>query len=393
MMDEEKIVRFPVTFTRYRFREEITIPRRPWIMRGLLLRGQVTTLLASGGVGKSNLGLTIGMHLCAGRNFGPWKTDKAYRVACLSVEEDAAELDRRLHAIKRQFNFTQDDAARFFTITTADAPILAVADRRGRVSATKIAEEIERLAFREEIDVLILDPFAEIWLGIENDNAQVRQAAAIIREITRHIDAATLLMHHTKKGTVAPGDIDAGRGASSLSGLVRIGFTLVPMTADDAAQLNIPSAKGLVRADAAKGNYLAAADAAHWFKFEDIRLDNAEGDKPGDHVGVLVPWAPPGLFENVTYEQIDAILEKISAGMDGGKERYTLAPQSKDRFAGMAVVEVLECTEERAARIIKTWKKSGLLIESEYTSFATRKSKKGCVVDPSKRPSATSEEV
>lgn len=357
------------------------------------MRGHVTTLLAAGGVGKSNFGLTIGLHLCAGKPYGPFKPDQKYKVAVLSVEEDEAELDRRLHAIKRVFGFDQDDAANLFIVQTAGEPLLAVADRRGTVRATKIAEELERLAFREGVDVVVIDPFIEVWLGLENDNTQVRQAAGIIRDMIRRINASCLLMHHVRKGGVTPGDIDSSRGASSLSGLVRVGFTLTNMSAEDALQLNIPSAKGLVRADAAKGNYLPAADQAHWFKFEEVKLDNGDDllGKVGDGVGVLVPWNPPGLFEGISYEAIDEILAKISAGIDGGKERYTLAAQSKDRFAGQVVIDVLQCSDERAGRIIKVWKKSGLLYESEYTSFATRKSKKGVMVDATKRPSATSE--
>jgi len=394
-MDDDRVVKFPVILKRYRFRDEITIPRRPWLMRGLLMRGHVTTLLAAGGVGKSNFGLTIGLHMCAGKQFGPFRPDQRYKVAVLSVEEDEAELDRRLHAIRRVFNFDQNDAANLFIVQTMGEPLLAVANQKGTVRATKIAEDLETLCFREGIDLVIIDPFIEVWLGMENDNTQVRQAAGIIRQMIRRINASCLLMHHVKKGGVTPGDIDASRGASSLAGLVRVGFTLTNMTADDAQQLNIPSPAGLIRADAAKGNYMPAAEKAHWFEFKEIKLDNADdaSGKPGDGVGVLVPWSPPGLFEGVSYEAIDEILAKISAGIDGGKERYTLAPQSKDRFAGLVVVDVLQCSDEKASRIIKVWKKSGLLYETEYLSFATRKGKKGAVVDASKRPSATVEEV
>jgi RecA-family ATPase len=402
-MDNDKVVRFPVRLKRYRFREENTIDLRPWIMRQMLLRGHVTALLAAGGVGKSILGLTIGLHLCAGKSFGPFKAvpnkndpEGRYSVAVLSVEEDEAELDRRLHAIRRQFNFDNNDAARLFTVSTADLPILAHADPRGHVKATDLAQQLETLLFREGIDVVIIDPFIEVWNGLENDNAQVKAAAGIIRNMCRRLNAACLLMHHVKKGGVTPGDIDSGRGASSLAGLVRIGHTITNMTAEEANTFNLPSKNGLIRIDAAKGNYLPSAEVAYWFEHKTITLDNADAEQklPGDGVGVLVPWTPPGLFDGMTYEIIDAILETIAAGIDNGAELFTFAPQSKDRFVGAAITQHMEnCAPERAGRIIKIWKDSGLLYEKDYMSFATRRQRKGVAVDVTKRPSATTETV
>jgi RecA-family ATPase len=292
-MADKTVVPFPVVLRRFVPREHLTIPRRPWLMRGLLMRGHVTTLLAAGGVGKSNFGLTIGLHMCAGKPFGPWASVGKLKVAVLSVEEDEAELDRRLHAILDRFGIPREDAFNLFIVQTAGEPLLAVANGKGEVRATKVAEELELLAFREGIDLVIIDPFVEVWLGQENDNTQVRQAAGIIRQMIRRINASCLLMHHVKKGQVEPGDIDAGRGASSLGGLARFGFTLTNMTQDDAKALNLDSHKGFVRADAAKGNYVAPSDKTDWFRFEEIRLRNGDPLKNeiGDGVGVLVPWS------------------------------------------------------------------------------------------------------
>lgn len=388
----DSVVHFPVKLIRYHFRDEMTIPLRPWLMRGLLLRKQVACMLAQGGLGKSIFGLTIALHLAAGRDFGPFKCiGGRHRVAVLSVEEDADEIDRRLHAIARVYEFTNEDASNLFIIHAED-PIMASADRRGNVKATELSKEFERLMMRDVMDAFVADPFIETWFGNENDNAQVRAAAGVIRTICRRMDAACLLTHHVRKGSVTPGDIDSGRGASSLSGLVRLAYTMTPMSKDDAATLNIPSPKGIVRLDHAKGNYMPPPETATWLKFRNVELHNAdpETERSGDHVGVLVPWSPPGLFEGITYEKIDQILDAIAGGIDG-LERYTLAPQSKDRYVGKVIAEVGEITEERAARITLIWKKSGLLYEEDYLSGAQRRMRKGILVDVEKRPSAMTE--
>lgn len=393
MADDGKVVHFPVKLRKYRFKPEIQIPRRPWLMRGLLLRSQVSAIIAAGSVGKSSFGLTVALHLCAGRTFGPFACTQTLKVAVLSVEEDDDELDRRLAAIRRQFDFTQDDADRLFIISTVDAPLLASADRRGAIHRTEVAKQLENLMMLEGIDVVIVDPFIEVWQGAENDNSQVRAAAAVIRDMARHMNAAVLLMHHVRKGVITPGDIDAARGGSSLAGLVRIAYTMTRMTKEDAALFGLTSHKGLVRLDGAKANYLADPENAQWLKFHDIQLENGDDELGihGDHVGTLKPWAPPGLFDAITYDAINDCLDAITKG-PGDYQRYAFAAQAKDRWVGTAIMEQFDITEERAARILKSWKKSGLLFEQDYVGDKSRL-RKGVFVNDDKRPSATSEDI
>lgn len=390
--DRGNIVKFPVRPVRYRLRDEMTIPARPWIARGLLLRKQLTCMIAAGGTGKSIFGLIVAFHLAAGRDFHPYKcVNGPKRVAIISVEEDQDELDRRLHAIAKVFQFDDDAAANLF-IVHMESPIIATSDRRGIVAATDIAAELEKQLGRLVVDVIMIDPFVEVWNGNENDNSQVRSALGVIRGFCRRMDAACLLMHHVKKGGVTPGDIDAGRGASSLGGLVRIAHTITNMSKDEAATLNVSNPKGIVRVDHAKGNYLPPPETAAWFEFKSIELDNADEryGSVGDHVGVLLPWTPPGVFDGVSYVVIDRILDAIITGTDDG-EKWTLAPQSKDRFVGNVIAEMAELSGEQASRIAKAWQRSGLLYEEEYFSNAQRKMRKGAFVDASKRPSPTAE--
>lgn len=388
----ENVVPFPVRLRRYRFRAPEALPQRPWLVRGLLLRGQVTALIAAGGAGKSIFGLTIGLHMAAGRGFGAFKPREKFRVAVLTVEEDSEELDRRLHAIQKEFDFTDDDASRLFVINMDDPPLLAQADKRGTMHPTQKLLSLEQELGAHGIDCLILDPFIELWSGQENDNNQVKGAAGFIRGMCRRLDAGCILMHHVRKGTVTPGDMDAGRGGSAFGGLVRLAFTLSNMTREDAEALGIESPKGIIRVDHAKGNYVADPGAANWFKFKSIDLGNDTDDNPeSDKVGILTAWLPPGIFADVSYEQINVALDRIGAGFEDG-ERYTFAPQSRERYVGAAIVEALDTNEEKADRIAKIWKKSGLLFEQQYHSPRYRRLRQGVFVDAEKRPSAAVEE-
>lgn len=391
MANNDNVVEFPVKLRRYRFRDPKTLPQRQWIMRGLLLRGQVTAVIAAGGAGKSIFGLGIGLHLCAGRSYGRFRPRERYRVAVLTVEEDSEELDKRLHALQLQFNFDNDDASRFLIINIDDPPLLAIADKHGVMRPTLKLKALEEELAANGIDVVILDPFIEVWSGLENDNNQVKAASGMLRAMARRLNAALLLMHHIKKGSTTPGDIDSARGASSFAGLVRLAFTITPMTREMADALGVESPKFIVRVDHAKGNYVADPGEANWFKFKSIDLENETDDNPeSDSVGVLVPWNAPGLFADIGYDQIDNALDAITAGFADG-ERYTFAPQSKDRYVGRVIADKCDLLAERAHRVAEVWRETGLLYEKDYLSRSHRKTKKGVFVNAEKRPSATPE--
>ncbi len=337
MTDDGKIIQFPISLKRLVFRDAITIPPRPWLMRGLLLRKQVTSLIAAGGIGKSIFGLIVGMHLAAGRDFGPFKcVNGPYRVAVLSVEEDADELERQL--------------------------------------------------FREAIDVVIIDPFIEIWDGDENSNPQVKGAAAIIRRMIRRMNAACLLMHHVKKGGVVPGDIDAGRGASSLAGLVRLAHTLTNMSKDEAKTFGLDKPAGFIRLDRAKGNYLPPGEEATWFQLQSVEIGNADPAQnlPSDLVGVVAPWTPPKAFEGVTTEDVNRVLDLIEEASKNVP--YSRNGNATDRYVITLLMTELGKTEAAAKTIFSSWWDSELIVEKTYPQLSKGKGGKGLIVDNSKRP-------
>jgi hypothetical protein len=389
----ETVVPFPVRLRRFRFRDPTALPRRPWLVRGLILRGHITALLAAGGVGKSVLSLTLALHMCSGKHFGPWRASERLRVAVLTVEEDEDELDRRLHALQIQYGFDNDDASRLLIINMDDPPLLAMADKRGNMQPTKKLADLKIELANHGADVIILDPFVELWAGQENDNVQVRSAMGYIRSICRELNVGCILCHHIRKGLMTPGDVDAGRGASAFAGLVRMAFTITPMTKQEADQFDLEKYKGIIRIDSAKGNYSTAdVDDATWLKFRTIDLENyGEDNEDSDKVGVLVTWSPPGVFEGIGFPAIDKVLDKIEEGPEEG-ERWSFAPQAKDAYVGLCIAEGLEITSERAERVISTWKKSGLLYEKEVRSPKVRKMRARVFVDESKRPSAIPQE-
>ncbi|WP_431322546.1 AAA family ATPase [Rhizobium sp. YTU87027] len=377
----------------YRFRDEATIPVRPWLMRGLLLRRQVGALIAAGGVGKSVLGLVLGLHICAGRDFGPWKCLRECRVAVLSIEEDEDELDRRLHAIRNHYGFGQDDAAQLFIVTIAALPVLAACNSKGTVEPTKICAELERLCRVQQIEVLIVDPLIEVLQIAENDNGQMKAGTALIRQIARRLNIGILLTHHTRKGAVSPGDADAARGASSLIGLVRTCWTLSPMSEAEAAAFGIDDAEEaarIFRADNAKSNYEPRRGKAVWFKFKSLTLANGNEEKAieGDSVGVPIRWIPRNRLGEKSIFEINRVLDLIDKGMPGTSDLFGFKRSGGSaRWVGFVLVREWEFTEQQATDVIEDWKDSKLLYESKFEASKSRGEKLGVRVDPTKRPS------
>jgi len=96
-------------------------------MRGLILRKQLTAMLATGGVGKSSFGLAIALHLAAGLHFGRYKcVGGPKQVAIFSVEEDPDELDRRIHAIRKAFDIPAEAANNLLIISAKDSLIVTI---------------------------------------------------------------------------------------------------------------------------------------------------------------------------------------------------------------------------------------------------------------------------
>jgi hypothetical protein len=381
----------------YRLVSERSIPRRPWLVAGFLLRRHLSVLYASSGTGKSIISLTIAVHLAIGRDFGRFKIPRPAKVAFLSVEEDKDEIDRRLAAICATYGVSQEALeGRLHKISLTAPQLLAwVKDPKSqRIEPTAKFTQMARLLADQGIEAVILDPFAELWEGEENNNMQVRTVASLLRDdLARELNMGVLLIHHVRKGTPEPGDVDAGRGAGSLNAAARIAFTMTKMTEAQASMLGIDGKhKGKIRLDRGKSSYGSDIDDTHWHAWHTVTLDNADPElgEPADQVGILKPWAPPGLFAGITFEAIDKLLDQIKTGPGDG-ERYTKSERAIERYVIPLAAETLGTSPQRAKEILKVWLRSKLLTEIDYISPSQRKTRKGLFVDESKRPNATTD--
>jgi len=383
---------FPIT--------ENEIPVRDWIVPGLLLKRNLSVLVAPPASGKSLLTLQLAIAVALGLAWGGWFPRKPEKVLVINAEDDFDEMRRRLFAAAKSMGVNQADLVG--KVLLAEAPesiVIAKMDSRTKsVIRTPLIEDLVTTIIANDIGLVIADPFAETFEGDENSNSEVKWAGILWREVARRIRGSLLLVHHTKKyaGDMA-GNQDASRGGGALIGTARILSTLFTMTDDEAKLFNIPPEERdqYVRFDDAKANH-SAKGKVKWFRKITISLNNGDGFIPGDDVGVLDPWQPPGIMDGVTARELGLALETIDRGVladDGRPTGQLFGPtvMSKDRFAGRVLEQMLGIPDERAKQMIKAWLESGTLYTVEYDDPQQRKPRTGVKFDRNKRPDGAPE--
>jgi hypothetical protein len=289
---------------------EADIPRRVYVVPGYIQRGVVTEVVGPGGHGKSQLFLAWAVALALGVPFGGFEPPRPMRVCTFDAEDDIDEQQRRVAAMLRMFGRSRADlGGRLKLLNPARRGLMIIPDlETSGVRHTPLLVEVLALLDVFKPDLLMLNPLGELHDAVENDNGALRRVVAELRVIAKRKDIGLLLAHHTRKGAPEHGNPDAGRGASSISGVVRKSFTLYSMTKEEAAAWKITRPDLYFRIDGAKANH-DAKNGTEWFERIPLTLDN------GDVVAGVQPWTPPR--ETVTGDMISTLMAVVKAGDDG----------------------------------------------------------------------------
>ena len=369
------------------------IPPRAWLYGAFLVRGFVSVLAAPGGVGKSAYALAIALAVATGR---PLLGDRVHRAAptwVLNLEDPMDELDRRVAALCLAHDIDPAALAGLHLHSGRTRPlVMAAFDRQTSRFLYPDRDRIIAAITRAGIGLVIVDPLVKSHMLDENDNRHMDALATAWSEVADATGAAILLVHHVRKGAVNA-DIDAARGAKSLTDAARAAALLEPMADDDARLLGIPAAEAwrfLKRCDA-KANLAPRATRAQWLRLETIPLGNASADYPeGDRVGAVMAWRQTSPLAAISPGECNIALDLIASGPEPGA-RYGLTrnPRFLTRWVGHVLTQCFDLQDREASQIIALWLKSGLLVEGEYFDRPQRKTRRGVSVDDSKRPTVT----
>ena len=368
------------------------IPRRRWLLGRSLLRGHLTVEVAPPGAGKSTLAIAQAVAIATGREITGQTVHETAKTWVWNNEDDGDELRRRLAAVLQHWSILIEEVrGRVALNSGADrALMVARAAKDGSAMRTPDVDALVERIRAEAIGLLVVDPFAEVHAVEENDNARIREVAALFREVARRGDCAVLLIHHTSKPAAASSDAFAGnqnaaRGASSLTGVARIVQTLFAMSPRDAEKLGVieHERRLWVRLDDAKANLSLIQGEASWFKRVGVVIAN------GDEVGVLVPGDPGPSESAVSDEETEAA---VIAEIDRAwrvKEPYGTHPLCGERFYGRSLPRRLGRPAGAVNAAVERLMARGAI---EDAVFDSRNSKKGlrCVpFDERKRPSGS----
>lgn len=367
--------------------KESDIPLRPWIVPGALLAGSTHILAAPGGTGKSVFTLQMALMLASGKPWAKWHPKRKCRVLIINAEDDIHEQRRRMVAARSVMGF---DAERGM-IMLADAPeniLMSTSDpAKKSLISTPLVKQLVDVIRHHQIDVVIVDPFAETFDGDENSNGDTKWAMKIWRDqIARPTGAAVYLVHHTTKGSEdKAGSADVIRGGGAIVNSARLAATLFVMSKGECSALNVKEDDRFryVRYDDAKSNNSLICGRSWFEKISVVLRNGVAGDSEGgDEVGALKPWVPNGIG---AYEPAQ-IMRVLSALEDGYVDEDGVAtdqPFSKSaagkskRWIGYLIADMMGVDEDEARRLTAILIDGGMVEEYDFHDTLKGRAAKG----------------
>jgi hypothetical protein len=339
------------------------IPRRPWAVPGYLMRGSVTVLSGQGAGGKSSLVVRWTINAATGQAIGQFVPSAPLKVVNYNTEDDRDEQQRRYSAALTASSHGPEVLQRIIRCGPEDVGTLFERDPvTGRITPTAAMAQLEELCVTTEADVLFCDPLAELHNAEENDNTAMRAVVAAFRSLAKRLNIAVVILHHDRKGSSAPGDMDRVRGASAISGAVRVMLTLTTMTEEEADKLGIApqERRRHFRIDGAKSNY-APTQEAEWWRLAAYEIEN------GEQIAACMPWQAPSPWAGLQWDQITKIMAEIEAG-PGREGALWMVDKKGAYWAGHVIMKHSTLNEKQAGVLLKAWEANGALQHETFTN-------------------------
>jgi hypothetical protein len=161
-------------------------PPVPWLVEGLAARGCLTMLAGREGVGKSMLAVALGVCMASGGGrVGPL-TCHGGPVLIVDAENGEHEAHRRV----RGLGLPEGMVGVFSWFECVAGDLL---NPQGITDLDDVLAEMRP-------SLVVLDSFASLWRGRENEAENVQPDLDVLRNLLRRHDAGGLLLHHQGKG-------------------------------------------------------------------------------------------------------------------------------------------------------------------------------------------------
>ena len=327
------------------FPNEADIPLREFLYGKHLLRGTVSITAGLGGGGKSSKTNVEALAIATGKQLLRIRPPKPLRVMLINLEENRAELDRRLAAVMKHYELSSDDVGgRLFTKAKGEIKFKVAAQSRAGLAEPDEAtiNMLIELVRSNQIDVLIIDSLRKTHRVGENDNVAMGEVLECYERIAETAQCSVYLVHHNRKGNNGETTIDSLRGAVALVDAPRSIEIVETMTEahEDKFEIEPGTRKSYFRTFNGKRNYAPPVDESDWFRFKSVLLDNDDGYGGGDDVGMVTPWTPPEEKKLLTPENIASIKQLVRKGEWREDVRA-------DMWIGKPIAQVLHLDPER----------------------------------------------
>jgi hypothetical protein len=359
-------------------RDIASIPPTPWVVDGILLENDVTTIGGRGGSGKSLFAWSLAIMVATGKRFAWWTPPaKPRRVLIISGEDDVNEVERRVAVACKAMGLDRAELGDNFLVWSHRNIRLAEKDpKTGKAVKTKLWHGVRWAIEKLGVGVVMLDPVIKGGVGFDqSSNDDMDAFYAVLREVTLGFPCAVLTIDHFAKGGVG-GDQASIRGASAKVDASRVAATLTTMTENEYDKLRPPRPReSYVLFVDPKQNY-ARKTGGHWMELVEHDVGNGE-KRPA------LVWRDldrmDGLVDPQRWQHRAAFLRLISDGRtDLEHEGWPWGTSNSgkvDARLDAAVATLFDVTLVQARQWIDAFAAEGSIVASDWTSPNRNKTK------------------
>ena len=187
------------------------VPARRWVCEHIIPRGVVTMLQGDGGGGKSTLALQLAVAVATGTQWIGRHVARG-KVLVANCEDNAAEVHRRLDAIRGNVGLSWPELADLWVADLSQTDATLWAEKRDGEGATtalyqRVLSEIET---HGPFELVIVDGLADVFGGNENSRRSAKAMMRALQLICDHYDATVALIAHTSRAGLSGGDGQSG---------------------------------------------------------------------------------------------------------------------------------------------------------------------------------------
>lgn len=316
-------------------------PRVNILGDGIIVMGQLTSVLGQGGTGKSRYVTQLALSQVLGRDFAGFPTHPEPLTHLLigtenSIHRQQAELRKMTADLTDPQRETIGRHLYFHTVETMD-------DNFINIGSSEILNKWKCTLEQIRPDVIYIDPFGETVIGDVNKDIDVRHT---LRELTRickshNQDATIILVHHARTGrgniaqAVGYDKGNYGLGSKALYSGVRSQINLAPADPEDSSRIVMSCGK---------------SNDTKPFKARGLKLNEATMTYQPDPTFDVDAWLAD--VEGVQRGQSASIADAVRAVQAGHTRHGTIT---------QAIIDDTGCARATAARRIKEAVESGYL--------------------------------